>query len=255
MATIRQGSFDASFRTAKCQFEEEVRSLLSLHAQKAADLECHERDSLLAFQRQINTEFVHMRDRHVERLSQVQRDFAAVRIRETRRIIPEAEDLMQQSRCAAQARSFEQAALLMSQASAVGQAEVERRLARLDLELRHQAGLLLQEQKKEVKGLVACVAQGIELIRRDSQIKKDSENDGRDVRLVAELQKYTKKVAMIAGPGVDLAPYQRELEDVILEIIEVAQLPVPAKLKRTPGSPTRQTGRSPRKTRLSLPPN
>jgi hypothetical protein len=247
ISALRQGTFASSFCDLKREFDEAVRRLITLYERRMSELEAKEEPSLRAFRQHINDDFINMQERHVHRLKQLQRAFASARLRESQRPVPEAEWLVQQSRFAAQIRDFEQAKQLLAQAAAVGQAECERRVAKLDLDLKAQTGLILQDQKKEMEAMVARLDRGVALIHTENEAKKATESETRDLKLIAELQKFTRRLIALAGPGAHISPHQRELEDLLVEIIESAALPVPKRLKKNPNAATRQFFKSPRR--------
>jgi hypothetical protein len=244
---FREATFGSSFRELKAQLDESVLSVLDAHQQKLSTLEADEQAAVLLHKRHINSDFMRMRDRHVERLKQLQRDFANARLRETQRVVPEAHWLVVQSQYAAQTGDFGQARELLAQVAAVRRADSERRLAKDDAELKVQTAIILQEQKREMELMVAKLNKGLAVLRADTQRHRDAETEARDTRLTAELQKVTWKLLALAPPGTDIAPYQRELEDLLVGRIEAIGLPIPQKLKNSPKTPNRQSVKSPRR--------
>jgi hypothetical protein len=128
--------------------------------------------------------------------------------------------------------------------------QLKKRLAQAENELKAQTAIILQEQKRDMEIMVAQLNGGFVAIRTEAQRHKDAETEARNVRLCAELQKITWKLLVIAPPGADMAPYQRELEELLVGRIEVKGLPLRQKLKNSPKTANRQPVKSPRRTRF-----
>jgi hypothetical protein len=244
---FHEATFDSSFRELRSQLDESVMAVLEAHQQKLGALDADELSSILSHKRQINADFLRMRDRHVERLKQLQRDFASTRLRASQRIVPDAHWLVVQGQYAAQAGDFELARELLAQVAAVRRADHERNLAKTEIDLKAQTAVILQEQKRDMEIMVARLNRGLIGIRTEAQRHKDAEIEARDVRLTAEFQKITWKLLAIAPLGADMAPYQRELEELFVGRIEAIGPPLPQKLKNSPKTVNRQPVKSPRR--------
>jgi hypothetical protein len=245
ITALRQEASDNAFRALKAEFDREIRRLLTLYQQRLDALDSAKQSELLAFKQQVNLDFAKTRERHVQQLSQLQRDFAVLRLRETQRPVADADEFTWQAQRAARQRNFVRAYDLMEQAEAANQTEIGRRHAHLDLDFKTQSAQLFQEQRKEIEGLVARLAKGVATIEGEFAAKREADSDARSNTCVAELQKFGKRLPGIGG---DVAVYQRELEESLIETAETARLPIAKRLRTGTKTSPRQTARQPRKS-------
>jgi hypothetical protein len=169
-----------------------------------------------------------------------------VKLKESQRIVPESVELVKQSRYAASVHNYEHARLLQEMAQSTCQAELERRYERVNIEMKQQIARTIIDQQKEIESLVDRLERGIATIQNSAENDRTLENEMKDVKFIGELTKFTKELVAIAGQTFPVAPYQRELETMLAEIIEVAGLPVPQKLKKNAKTAARPALKSPR---------
>jgi prefoldin subunit 5 len=131
-------------------------------------------------------------------------------------------------------------------AQAVCQAELERRYERINIEMKQQEARTIADQQREIESLVDRLERGIATIRNSADNDRGLEHEMRDVKSIGELTKFTKELVGIAGQSFPVAPYQRELENLLAEIIAGAGLPIPVKLKKNAKTAPRQSVKSPR---------
>jgi hypothetical protein len=246
ISSLHKNAFDTAWNKLKADFGDAVRSLLALYEQNMRQVNETEESKLLTFKRQINTDFLKLQARHREYLTDLQKEFASLRLRESQRTVRESDELVKQSKYAASIHNYEQAKMLQSLAQTAAQNELERRFERIETEMRIQVVRTIAEQQKEIENLVERLERGITTIKTAADNDRALEFDMKDVKFIGELTKYTKDLVAIAGQHIPVPPYQRELEDLLREIIESAGLAVPAKLKRNAKTATKQSSMSPR---------
>jgi hypothetical protein len=247
IAALSDKNFASSYHDLKCQLGDSVRGLLAQHSANLQAINSREASDLANFKRHINIEFMAMRNAHERELIDLQHRFATRRLEESSRKISDAVELMQQSQYAATIHDYEQARLLRGFAEQAVEKEIQRRNDRINTDLHAQTSLTIEGCQKQIEVLVRRFTNGIAEIQSAAATKRQAECEMRDVKIVGELTRISKDFCHLAPTGTDHEPYLRELEDVLVGIIEAAGLPLPRKITKRPHVVSRRSNFSPRK--------
>jgi hypothetical protein len=248
ISKLHQEVFDTSWFKLKSDFGDSVRSLLALYEHNMQQINSKESSKMLEFKRKINTDFIKLQSRHRQTLADLQTDFAALRMKESQRIVTESDELIKQSKYASAVQNYQHARLLQELSEITCKAEIERRHERINIEMKQQFGRIMAEQQKELENLVDRLNRGIATIKTSADNDRSLEFEMKDVKFIGELNKFTKELVALCAQSVKVEPFQRELEDLLVQIIEVAGLTVPKKLKKNVKTASKQSVKSPRST-------
>jgi hypothetical protein len=245
--SLTDDTFDADFKELHDRFASEVTGIINGHLNHVQSLKATEFDSIIEFRRHIHAEFEAMKSRHHEGLVALETEFAAFRLKESQRLIPEYEELVAQSKAAAMIGDFETAKEFQSMALVVAQKEWDKRIKKVDFDVRGQTESLLQMQQKDIETLSKKLNDGIAQIRNQTIKSIDIACDLKDVKLTGVLNRASKTLAGIATPSVDAMVYHRELENDLIAMVVAADLPMPKQMKVNPQTAMRASVKSPRK--------
>jgi hypothetical protein len=195
----------------------------------------------------INSEFEILKEKHLQDLIAVEGEFAALRLKESQRLIPEYEVLLEQSKSAAAVHDWEQARLFQTEAAALAQAVLEKRIAKVDSDMKSQTEVLFQTQQKDLELLVHKLQSGIAQIKGQTVRGIDAETEIKDVKFISALNKAAKELVLITPLGVEPGPYIKELENDLVSMLIEAKIPIPKKMKWNPKAGTKASSKSPRK--------
>jgi hypothetical protein len=247
ISTISAETFAASVADIKSRMCGNVRSLIAEHQQHLENLRSSESSKIIEFRKHVNIEFDILKSKHLQELVALESEGASVRLKESQRLIPEYEELIAQSKSAAAVRDFGQARQLQALAASFAQAELEKRIAKVDSDLKLQTETLLQTQQKELELLVRKLEGGIGQIKGHTLRGLDAETEFKDVKMISALNKAVKELIVIVPPGVDAKAHSRDLENDVISLLVEANVPIPRKMKWNPKTATRGSAKSPHK--------
>jgi hypothetical protein len=247
ISSISDEVFQAELKILQENFANEVFSTIQDHFARVDLINQTEGRTIITLRRRIHAEFELMKARHLDELVVSETECAALRLKESQRVIPEYEELIAQSKAAASIGDFETAKQFQSLATIAAQKELEKRLTKVDFDVRGQTDTLLQTQQKEIEVLARKLNDGIKQIRDQTTKNMDAECDIRDVKLLGVLNAAAKKLVAIAPPNVDAMVYHRELENDLIALVVGQGLPIPKKMRVNPKTATRGSVKTPRK--------
>ncbi|OHS94496.1 hypothetical protein TRFO_11127 [Tritrichomonas foetus] len=139
----------------------------------------------------INNDFDQVRDRQVKALISLEKDYAAARLRETERIVPEQEELLQKSKNAALIKDFELARQYRDSAALIAEADLETRLARLDNDFESLRKTTISKQREDIELLSKRLDEELKILADRFQLKLKREDEKRNVKIIAHFEKYS----------------------------------------------------------------
>jgi hypothetical protein len=247
ITAISADAFAAAVEQIRRRMCGNVSSLINEHFDHLERLRTTEAAKLLDLRRHVNTEFGLLKAKHLQELVDLEGDFAASRLKESQRLIPEYEELIEQSKSAAAIHDYDQARQLQTAAAAIAQVEMDKRTGKLDFSMKGQVETLIQTQQKEIELLVHKLQTGTSQIKGQTLRGLDAENEIKDAKLVGALNKAAKELGVIAPLGVDAVPIIRDYENDVVILLSEAKLALPPKLKWNAKTATRGVAKSPRK--------
>jgi hypothetical protein len=174
----------------------------------------------------INTQFDSIQSGHITALIEMEQNYAAVRLRETERTIPEQEKLLLQAKHAGAALEFDKARSFRDAAQLVGETDLQARLARLDEEFEKGRQGLLKRQREDVIFLSK---------RLDEELHSASELAGHETvqildtrapRLTAVLERAVRDLTADVPDG-EVETHAGKLERTLAEFLVASNCPVP----------------------------
>jgi hypothetical protein len=249
IASLSDDTFDADLKLLHDRFIKTVLETIDSYLEAVKTLKTKETTGIIELRRRIQGEFELMKSRHLARLVTLETESAALRLKESQRLIPEYEEMVQQSKAAARIGDFETAKQFQGMAAALAEKELEKRLATVDFDVRGKTETLLQTQQKDIEVLARKLNDGIRQIQLHTIKSMDARSELKDVALLGVLNNTAKELVGIAPPWVDATVYHREFEnDLIAKVLE-AGLPLPRKMRQNPKTAMRASAKSPRKER------
>jgi hypothetical protein len=247
ITAISTDAFAAAVADVKNRMYGNVASLITEHFDHLGKLRIAEAAKTVDLRKNINSEFEILKEKQLQELIAVEGEFASLRLKESQRLIPDYEVLLDQSKAAAAVHDWEQARLFQTEAAELAQAEIEKRIAKVDSDMKLQTETLFQTQQKDLELLVHKLLSGIAQIKGQTLRGIDAETEIKDVKFIAALNKAAKELVLITPLGVDPGPYIKELENDLVAMLVEAKIPVPKKMKWNPKAGARAPSKSPRK--------
>lgn len=174
----------------------------------------------------INTDFESLRSRHVKDLISLEKDFAAARLRETERTIPEQEELLKKSKNAALIKDFELARNYREAANLLAETDLETRLAKTDNDFENLRKALLTKQRDEVEFLSKKLDDELSTLERKAQIKLQNEETNRNIKIFGCFDKYTTAGCGSIDPNEANAKI-RKFDQICTQILNEMNCPKP----------------------------
>lgn len=179
----------------------DISAILDEFSQKAADIveksfayiEEIEQQRLHdehGFRIRINKQFESLKEEQTRALIELERDFAAARLRETERRIPEQEMFLMRAQHAATLKSFQEAKQLRELAQLVAEADLKMRLAKVDDDFESARKVLMSKQREAIESLASQLEAGLVSIRDKARLKVRKEDERRDVKVRTHLSEY-----------------------------------------------------------------
>jgi hypothetical protein len=249
IAALHHSDFKSTVDEFRQEMENGIRELIAGHFEIVENIKKKGEEQANDFRRQINSEFNALKARHVKELLKLEAEYAALRLKEAHRAVPECQVLHQQAKFAASSGNYEKAKEFRDEAALKNQNELAKRNARIDTEMKSHIETHFQQQRNEIETLCNKLTSGLATIEGKTTASIDQENETRDVRFIGELNKQVKKVAVLAPLGVDVSVYQREFETRMITIVEEFGLPVPKNAKKSAKVTTRASLKSPKSVR------
>jgi hypothetical protein len=192
----------------------------------------------------MNAQFEAVQAGHLAALVAMERDYAAGRLRETQRAVPEQEALLLQARNAGLAREFEKARALRDAAQLIGEADLQARLARMDDEFEKNRQTVLKKQREEVLALSSRLDEELRGAAELADQRAARRLDARSARLVGLLDRSVRDLAAVF-PDASLDAHAARLERELAEFLVASDCVVPAGMACAARTrPLKQTGRS-----------
>jgi hypothetical protein len=153
---------------------------------------------------------------------------------------------LNQSKAAARTGDFEQAKRLRDESEEVSRSELESRHQRIDTEAGAQAEIQIRQQQKSIEVLCKKLTNGLVTIKGKFELAISAECEVRDARLIGEVTKQLKKITGFVPQNVDIAPYQREFENRMIDIASEYGIPAPKNSRKSAAAAIMASSRSPR---------
>jgi hypothetical protein len=192
----------------------------------------------------MNTQFESTQSNHLTALVSMERDYAASRLRETQRVIPEQEALMLQAKNAGLGHEFEKARSFRDAAQLVGETDLQARLARMDEEFEKNRQIVLKKQREEVQALSLRLEEELRSVTELTEQKIARKLDARSARLIGLLDKTVRDLATVF-PDSSLEAHAARLEKELAESLVACDCAMPMGMACSARTrPLRQNGRS-----------
>jgi hypothetical protein len=182
--------------------------------------------SQMKLRRRINRQFAAIQSQQIDALVQMEKDFAAARLRENGRTIPEQEELLQRARHAAMARQFDEARSLRDAAALIGETELDRRLMVLDEGFEQKRRQFLKVQRSEIEALSGQLDSEIGTIDEVTRQRIVEEGEKRARQLIALMDQCGSKLGSLGAPG-EMDDRVAALEKEFTELLIALNCPVP----------------------------
>ena len=156
----------------------------------------------------------------------LEKDFAAARLRETERTIPEQEELLKKSKNAALLKDFELARNYREAASLLAETDLETRLAKTDNEFENLRKALLTKQKEEVEFLSKRLDDELFTLQRKTQMKLQNEETNRNIKIFGCFDKFSTAGCASVDPNETNAKIRR-FDQKCTEILNEFNCPKP----------------------------
>jgi hypothetical protein len=174
----------------------------------------------------INSQFEAIQSQQVRVLVEMEKEFAAARLRETERTIPEQEQLLQRARYAGMAKQFDEARKLRDAAALIGETDLCGRLAVLDEGFEQKRRQLLKAQRTEIEVLSARLESEIKTIEEFTRQNIAKEGELRTTKLIAIMDQYGRRMATLGAPA-EMDERVAALERQFTELLISLNCPVP----------------------------
>jgi hypothetical protein len=174
----------------------------------------------------INAQFEIIQSQQVRALVEMEKDFAAARLRETERTIPEQEQLLHRARRAGTAKQFDEARRLRDAAAMIGETDLRGRLMVLDEGFDQKRRQLLKAQRTEIEVLSARLDSEMRTIEEFTRHNIAKEGELRTTKLIALMDQYGRRMATLGAPG-DMDERVVALERQFTELLISLNCPVP----------------------------
>lgn len=142
------------------------------------------------FRIRINKQFEALKQEQTKALIELERDFAAARLRETERRIPEQEMFLMRAQHAATVKNFNEAKQLRELAQLCAEADLKTRMAKVDEDFEAARKGLMAKQREAIEALSKQLETGLESIRDKARLKVRKEDERRDIKIRGHLSEY-----------------------------------------------------------------
>ena len=142
------------------------------------------------FRIRINKQFEALKQEQTKALIELERDFAAARLRETERRIPEQEMFLMRAQHAATTKNFNEAKQLRELAQLCAEADLKTRMAKVDEDFEAARKGLMAKQREAIEALSKQLETGLESIRDKARLKVRKEDERRDIKIRGHLSEY-----------------------------------------------------------------
>jgi hypothetical protein len=174
----------------------------------------------------INAQFEIIQSQQVRALVEMEKDFAAARLRETERNIPEQEQLLHRARRAGMAKQFDEARKLRDAATMIGETDLRGRLAVLDEGFDQKRRQLLKGQRTEIEVLSVRLDSEMRTIDELTRQNIAKEGELRTTKLIATMDQYGRRMATLGAPG-EMDERVAALERKFTQLLISLNCPIP----------------------------
>lgn len=238
ITTLKNETKDAEYDNLLVSFEQKAHEILDASLEIVATLADQQKTEEHDYRVRINQLFETLRDEQIKALIDLEKDFAASRLRETERRISEQDELLAKAQHAATLRRFEEAKKLREAAQVVAEADLQCRLAKADDNFELTRKAVMKQQKEAIEALSNKLVTGLSKIAENTALKIAKEEELRVIRIKSHLDEYSRLFGTAASNRDDAARV-KELESKLIEILEQKECAVPkgigANVRTKPG--------------------
>ena len=244
---IRTFALDAYLNPVKDSLSEDVRTEIADYFMRTDNIRQTKQDRILDHRREMSLEFDKTKSKHIKQLVDLETEFETMRMKEAQRTTPEYEEMIKQAKDAAAVGAFDDARSIQDHAIRLHEQEIERKMIKIDEELKVQTDIIISGQREELERLVKKFNDGILLIENKEKNELQRELEVRDSRLVGYVNKAAKRLVAEAPSGyTDYVVCRRILSNFMVEILASYEIEIPKEvLAYNPKTSVRNASRKP----------
>lgn len=220
ITNLKSQNRDATYDNLAASFEQKAHEILDTSLTLVENLVQQQKNEEHDYRVRINQLFESLRDEQIKTLIDLEKDFAAARLRETERRISEQDELLAKAQHAATLRRFEEAKKLREAAQVVAEADLQCRLAKADENFEVARKATMKQQKEAIEALSNKLVTGLNKIAENTNLKITKEEELRDIRVKSHFDDYARMFR-------ESPSRVKELEAKLLDILEQKGCSVP----------------------------
>ena len=189
-------------------------------------------DEDFEFRKRINQNFNELQEKQISEMIELEKSYATFRLHETQRNLPEYEEIIAEAKFAGTIGDFEKAQELQNIAISISQAQLGKRLEKIDKDFQTRSDTMREQHGKEITVLVKRFENGLKKLGETDSARNSKNKNLFEARVITELQKAVK-MGITTLQLNDSSEFQKNLEIILAQIMEEKNISFPKNLCKT----------------------